>query len=155
MTDTNAPTGDDDPEPDADEAGTDADTDKDDAEDAGVPIPADLAAVALITVLTGAAVALPVVRSTPLRSLLAVPFVLFVPGYAIVAVLFPEAGATAGAVGEGPDGSARSTDPGLTYVERAALSFGVSIAVVPLVGLVLNVTPFGIQLAPVLLSVGG
>jgi uncharacterized membrane protein len=34
-----------------------------------------------------------------------------------------------------------------------ALSFGLSIAVVPLVGLVLNFTPFGIRLVPILVSV--
>ena len=155
MTDTNANTGDDDPEPDVDGADTDEDTDGADATDSAIPIPADLAAVALVTILMGAAVALPVLRSTPLRTLLAVPFVLFIPGYAIVAALFPEAGASTDAASEEPAESAQAAEPGLTYVERAALSFGVSIAVVPLVGLVLNITPFGIQLAPVLLSVAG
>ena len=157
MTDTDAPTGDDDPdsEPGADGADTDADADGGDATDAAVPVPADLTAVALMTILMGAAVALPGLRSTPLRSLLAVPFVLFIPGYAVVAALFPEANAAAGAADEASAEAARPTAPGLTHVERAALSFGVSIAVVPLVGLLLNVTPFGIQLAPVLLSVAG
>lgn len=155
MTDTDAPTGDDDREPDADGAGTADDGDSGVASGSGVPLPADLTAVALFTLLTGAAVAVPGVRSTALRSVLAVPFVLFVPGYAVVAALFPEAGASDAEADEGTDESARAARPGLTYVERAALSFGVSIAVVPLVGLVLNLTPFGIQLAPVLLSVAG
>jgi len=34
--------------------------------------------------------------------------------------------------------------------ERIALSFGLSIAVVPLMGLALNYTPFGIRLVPIL-----
>ncbi|MHB8987039.1 MAG: DUF1616 domain-containing protein [Eubacteriales bacterium] len=37
-------------------------------------------------------------------------------------------------------------------IERVALSFGLSIAVVPLVGLILNYTPWGIRLAPILAS---
>lgn len=37
-----------------------------------------------------------------------------------------------------------------TVCERLALSFGLSIAVVPLIGLVLNFTPFGIRLLPIL-----
>jgi uncharacterized membrane protein len=57
--------------------------------------------------------------------------VLFLPGYALVAALFP-----------------RKDD--LEGIERIALSFGLSIAVVPLLGLALNYTPFGIRLSPVL-----
>ena len=37
-------------------------------------------------------------------------------------------------------------------VERLALSFGLSIAVTPLIGLVLNYTTYGIRLDPILLS---
>ena len=156
MTDTDATSGDDDPEPDGDGASAATDDGPDDSPKSTTSVPADLAAVALFTILTCAAVAVPGVRSTALRSVLAVPFVLFIPGYALVAVLFPEAGASDADAGEEADQSTEAAGgarPGLTYVERAALSFGVSIAVVPLVGLALNITPFGIQLAPVLLSV--
>ena len=38
----------------------------------------------------------------------------------------------------------------LDGIERIALSFGLSIAVVPLTGLALNYTPFGIRLVPIL-----
>ena len=41
-------------------------------------------------------------------------------------------------------------DATLDGIERIALSFGLSIAVVPLLGLALNYTPFGIRLVPVL-----
>jgi uncharacterized membrane protein len=37
-------------------------------------------------------------------------------------------------------------------VERVALSLGLSLAVVPLIGLVLNYTPWGIRLTPILVS---
>jgi uncharacterized membrane protein len=59
--------------------------------------------------------------------------VLFLPGYALIAALFPR-------------------DDDLDGIERAALSFGLSIAVVPLIGLGLNYTPWGIRLAPVVVS---
>ena len=40
-------------------------------------------------------------------------------------------------------------------IERVALSFGLSIAITPLIGLLLNFTPFGIRLVPIVLSIGG
>ncbi len=58
---------------------------------------------------------------------------LFLPGYALIAALFP----------------AKSD---LDGIERTALSFGLSIAVVPLIGLGLNYTPWGIRLLPILIS---
>lgn len=68
-----------------------------------------------------------------LRVALGLPFVLFFPGYTLIAALFPGR--------EDLDG-----------IERVALSFGLSIAVVPLIGLVLNYTPWGIRLYPILIS---
>jgi uncharacterized membrane protein len=67
------------------------------------------------------------------RIVLGLPFILFFPGYAALSVLFPE----------GKD---------LEIIERIALSFGLSIAISPLVGFGLNYTPFGIRLAPILFS---
>jgi len=63
-------------------------------------------------------------------SLLAILLVLVAPGYVIVAAIFPE-----------------KTD--IDWVERLVLSSGLSIGVVPLFGLVLNVTPLGFRLVPV------
>ncbi len=37
-------------------------------------------------------------------------------------------------------------------IERIALSFGMSLALVPIVGLILNYTPWGIRLTPITLS---
>jgi uncharacterized membrane protein len=94
-------------------------------------------------------------------------FVLFVPGYALIAALFPEAGSGPAAEeadddeGERADDTATATatpatgDGGIDGIERVALSFGLSIAVVPLIGLVLNFTPWGIRLVPILVGVGG
>ena len=71
--------------------------------------------------------------------LLAILLVLFVPGYVLVAALFP------GAVVEGK--------PEIDWIERTALSFGLSIAVVPLLGLLLNFTPWGIRFVPIVVTI--
>jgi uncharacterized membrane protein len=127
-------------------------------------LPADLAAVVTLVVLTNLAALLPVVGETPLRVVLGLPFVLFVPGYAFIAALFPEADGGETAVEEGNANAgataATNADPasrreGIDGIERVALSFGLSIAVVPLIGLVLNFTPWGIRLVPVLAGVSG
>ncbi len=70
------------------------------------------------------------------RQILGLVFVLFLPGYAATAALFPE-------------------NDQIDGIERIALSFGLSIAIVPLVGLALNYTPWGIRLDPILASVSG
>jgi uncharacterized membrane protein len=67
------------------------------------------------------------------RIALGLPFVLFFPGYVLIAALYP-----------------RRSD--LDGVERVALSLGLSLAVVPLIGLVLNYTPWGIRLTPIFVS---
>ncbi len=63
------------------------------------------------------------------RTIFGIPFILFIPGYILVAALFP-----------------KKNDLG--PIERMALSFGVSIAVIPLIGILLNFT-FGIRLIPI------
>ncbi|WP_292521983.1 DUF1616 domain-containing protein [Methanoculleus sp.] len=95
--------------------------------------PGDLIAIAVITAATLLAVYVPVLNASPLRILLGVAMVLFIPGYALIAALFPAKG-------------------DLDGIERVALSFGLSIAVVPLIGLGLNYTPWGIRLDPILAS---
>lgn len=68
-----------------------------------------------------------------LRVILGLPLLLFFPGYTLVAAIFPR--------GESLGG-----------IERSAMSFGSSLVVSALVGLVLNYTPFGVRLYPVLIS---
>ena len=119
-------------------------------------LPADLAAVCLAVFATVFSVFTPVVSETPLRVIVGLPFVLFIPGYALIAALFPEAG-TGPVVEDDDSGESDSSDDGsgIDGIERVALSFGTSIAVVPLIGLVLNFTPFGIRLTPIVVSVSG
>ncbi len=68
-----------------------------------------------------------------LRYVVGVLFVLCLPGYSVVEALYPS----------------RSDLDGL---ERLALSVGLSLALIPLVGLGLNYTPWGIRLNPLLAS---
>jgi uncharacterized membrane protein len=67
-------------------------------------------------------------------------FILWFPGYTFIKALFPT---------ELPF---KTSDRNLDLVERVALSFGMSLALVPLVGLLLNYTPWGIRLTPITLS---
>ncbi|RDI69691.1 DUF1616 domain-containing protein [Halopelagius longus] len=106
-------------------------------------VPADLAAVLGVTLLTVAVVFLPTVRETPIRIVVGLGFVLFVPGYAFVAALFPERGPELHSDDEGTDAE------GIDVLERVALSFGTSIAIAPLVGLALNFTLLGLRLTPI------
>ena len=116
-------------------------------------LPADLACVIGLVLVTDVVVLAPVLRESPLRVVFGLPLVLFLPGYAFVAALFPEAGE--GPAGAAADGAVDRRREGIDGIERVALSFGLSIAIVPLIGLVLNFTPWGIRLLPILVSVSG
>lgn len=99
----------------------------------GKKVPSDLLTVIGLVILTDLFVLTPGLSETVFRNILGLPLVLFLPGYALIAALFP----------------AKSD---LDGIERTALSFGLSIAVVPLIGLGLNYTPWGIRLLPILIS---
>jgi len=68
-----------------------------------------------------------------LRWIIGSVFVLFLPGFTSVQALFP---------------SGRDLDD----IERFALSIGLSLAITPLIGLLLNYTPWGIRLDPIVVS---
>jgi hypothetical protein len=68
-----------------------------------------------------------------LRYALGGVFVLFLPGFMLISALYPR--------GEELDN-----------LERIALSIGLSLAIVPLIGLVLNYMPWGIRLEPIMIS---
>jgi uncharacterized membrane protein len=74
------------------------------------------------------------IPSSIARIILGLPFILFFPGYALMSALFTNK--------EGIDG-----------IELVALSLGLSIATVALIGLGLNYTPWGISLETVLASI--
>ena len=71
--------------------------------------------------------------SGALRIILGLPLVLFIPGYILLSAIFPNKGS-------------------LSNIERIAFSIGLSIAVAVIIGVVLNFTPWGITLYPLLIS---
>jgi len=89
-----------------------------------------LAMATAITVLTVPENAYPIVY---IRYVLGSIFVLWLPGFTLIKALFPS----------GKD---------LDNIERIALSIGLSLAIVPIVGLLLNYTPWGIRLTPITIS---
>lgn len=68
-----------------------------------------------------------------IRIIIGLPILLFFPGYSLVAVLFTRKDSI------GP-------------LERFTLSFGMSLFIVPGIGLILNYTPWGIRLLPIFVS---
>jgi hypothetical protein len=75
-------------------------------------------------------------RAYPLsyiRHILGIIFMIFLPGYSLIKTLYPT----------------REIDE----IERIGLSIGSSIAMVPLVGFLLNFTPWGIRLEPLTLGI--
>lgn len=92
----------------------------------------ELAAINILSILL--IIIITLLPSNPLRIVLGLPFILFFPGYTLIAALFPKKADLGG-------------------IERVSLSFGLSIAVAPLIGLILNYTPWGIKLYPILVSI--
>lgn len=95
--------------------------------------PLDLKLILVYLCITVVFLTIPPLDKTVIRTILGIPLVLFIPGYVLIAALFPN-----------------KND--LDGIERIALSFGLSIAIVPLIGLGLNFTPWGIRFGPIITS---
>jgi uncharacterized membrane protein len=98
-----------------------------------IEIPSDMLIILIWIISAFIFIIIPELSDTIIRTILGIPMVIFIPGYVLIAALFP-----------------KKND--LDTIERIALSFGLSIAIVPLIGLGLNYTPFGIRLIPILIS---
>jgi uncharacterized membrane protein len=96
-------------------------------------LPWDLKIVLLWTALCIVSIYTPVINQSFLRLILALPLILFIPGYVLMAALFPD-----------------SSD--IDAIERIVLSLGTSIIITPLIGLCLNFTSWGIRLDPLTIS---
>ena len=105
--------------------------------------PPDLVATVGLTGLTVLFALAPTLSTTPLRIIFSGIFVLVAPGYAVLAMLFPESGES--------DTETISIDT----VERAGLSIPLSFVIVPVVGLILSVSPFGFAVTPIVLTLSG
>jgi uncharacterized membrane protein len=93
-------------------------------------IPLNILVIALVLAITFLPSNLP---SNIIRIILGIPFLIFFPGYTLMAALFPQ-------------------KEGIDTIQRVTLSLILSIAVVSLIGLVLNYTHWGIILESVLYS---
>ena len=96
-------------------------------------LPWDMKIVLIWTALCIISIYTPVINQSFLRLILALPLILFIPGYVLLAALFPD-----------------SSD--IDAIERIVLSIGTSIIITPLIGLCLNFTPWGIRLDPLIIS---
>lgn len=88
-------------------------------------------------------------QGTALQPIIGLPLLLFLPGYVLMSVLFPgqvESGKEEHSVGDGAKLWPRQVD----LTERAALSFGMSVAIVPPFGLALSMTSGRFSLSSIL-----
>ena len=79
-------------------------------------------------------IVLPPLNATPVRIIVGFPLVLFLPGYSLICALFPQKNEMDG-------------------IERVALSVGLSVGVIVIIGLVFSYTPWGTRLNPILLVI--
>lgn len=94
---------------------------------------ADLLTILLWNIAAFIFIISPTLQNSITRIILSVPIVLFIPGYLTIGALFP-----------------KKDDIGT--IERIAFSFGLSIAILSLLGFLLNFV-FGIRLIPILVSI--
>lgn len=120
----------------------------------------DLLVVVVVVVLTDLLVFRPGVGVSLVQALLGFGFVMFVPGYALVSALFPEAdlstpvderGGTA--VGRVSEFVTPRSVGRISGFERVALSFALSLAFVPLVVVVLTLLPIELVRIRVFLTI--
>ncbi|MFO7834090.1 MAG: DUF1616 domain-containing protein [Halohasta sp.] len=112
----------------------------------------DLAVAVGLVIALILAVFAPGLRETPLRIPLGLAVAFVVPGYVLLAALYPERSRT----DEPTDTTAVDDDDSLSAItptERYLLAVATSIVLVPLVGFVLDRTSVGVRLAPFVLSV--
>lgn len=112
-------------------------------------------AIVLYIALAWVVIHLPFVNDTPLRFVVVVPLLLFLPGYAFLSTLFPgrpshEAESASPLSRSARFGNVESIEQrGITWGERAALSFGLSLVWLPILALLLAASPWGLTVEPI------
>ena len=120
------------------------------SDDGDGSVPVDLLAVATLAVVAVLAAAAAPPSLAPARYVFAV-VALLLPGYAVVAALFPR-----GPLGpDDPPGRPAERASRLDGFERLVLSVAAGLLVTPLVGIAVDFTPLGYFQLPVLLAVTG
>ena len=116
---------------------------------------ADILAVAVLVALANGVVLWPGTDWTLVRAAIGLVFVLILPGYAVIAALFPEAGHSPTAddqstlLNRGTDSGGR----GIDAVERVSLSFALSIAIVALLVIGVSLSPVGITVQSTMVTI--
>ncbi|MFC4541762.1 DUF1616 domain-containing protein [Halosolutus amylolyticus] len=116
-------------------------------------VPGDLLVVAGFVLVAMVVLGVGSVSSSLVRAAIAGPLLFFVPGYVLVSLCFPRSTPV----------TATATDRPTLFVQtrsiddagRVALSFGTSFALLPLLGLVVASTPWGVTDGTVLGVIGG
>jgi uncharacterized membrane protein len=111
---------------------------------------ADLLLVVVSTGLAGCVVGIDPLRTSTLAWAVVLPYSFFVPGYAIVSMLYPS-NPTALVPNDAVDGG--PADPRVGLLGRAVLSIGGSVGVIAVVGITLDFTVFGFQRIPLFTGV--
>lgn len=116
----------------------------------------DLLLVLAVTALAAAVVVLDV--GGWIRAFLVVPLVIFAPGWALLAALYPEAPAEESRAFDADKGGLsdpNSEKAGIDGVERLAFAALGSVVIVPLVGIAVHFSPVAITATPVLVGLVG
>lgn len=122
-------------------------------------LPGDLIVLIVYTVLVGGLVGFAGGVPEAVQFVLGVPLLLFVPGYSLLAALFPgRPSRNAGRVSSLSGMSRRFSSMrsiqqrGVRWGERVALSFGLSLFLIPLLALALDLTPFLFRTGPIVVT---
>jgi uncharacterized membrane protein len=94
----------------------------------------DLMIIHIWIALTAATLMIPALAATLFRFIFTIPVLIFIPGYCLTAILFPD-------------------NKTISDIRRIALSLGLSVAVVSLIVGLLYVSAWGIQLNPLILLI--
>jgi uncharacterized membrane protein len=104
--------------------------------------PPDLMGTVVLTGFTIVFTFAPIISATALRVIFTGVFLLFAPGYTVLAILFPESA----------DSDTESIS--IDTIERAGLSIPLSFVTVPIVGLILSVSPLNFAVMPLTIILG-
>lgn len=113
-------------------------------------------AIVTVALIAGLGYAVLNLEANVLRAVLGAFFLLFFPGYGLTTAFFPATKEKRPSTGDLPGAfAARETESaGLPFLERLAVSFGLSVAIVPIVGWALEVSGFAF-FAPNVVTVCG
>jgi uncharacterized membrane protein len=118
-------------------------------------IPSDLLAVLAILVITDLSLIAPVVRDTPLRVVTGFVVLLFLPGYTLVSVLFPEGTRPTKLDADAESRNEADQQRGIDAIERVTFAIAFSLVLVMAIALGLDTVGIPIGLESTLVVING